>query len=69
MVYTNCINFENNENYNNKKEIMKSTLLSQVGRDWDRWRSRAHKHNLFFFVKFEKIMIDDAIEYNDWHVQ
>ena len=48
---------------------MKSTLLSQVGRDWDRWRSRAHKHNLFFFVKFEKIMIDDAIEYNDWHVQ
>ena len=53
MVYTNCINFENNENYKKNKEFMKSTLLSQVGRDWDRWRSRAHKHNLFFCEVWE----------------
>ena len=58
MVYTNCINFENNENYNKKnKEFMKSTLLSQVGRDWDRWRSRAHKHNLVFLWSLRRLWL------------
>ena len=69
MVYTNCINFENNENYKKKQRIHEIHFALSSGARLRPMKKSGTQAQPGFSVKFEKIMIDDEIEYNDEHVQ